>query len=194
MKKLSPMLFVGLLAAACSKKEGPVGPQGQQGEQGAPGTNGTNGAPGANGAQGVPGPQGPQGAAGTANVIYSAWTKKTNANWVNWNTIAATTTLEAPAMTAALIGNGTVLVYMRYNLVVYPLPYALNANIGSVDFSFVPGVITVRNYIDFVKLAKPIGDADFRYVLIPGGAAARQSAPVDYNNYEAVKAYYHLPE
>ncbi len=190
MKKLIPMLFVVLLASACSK-EGPIGPQGPAGTDG---TNGTNGAPGAQGSQGPAGPQGPQGNTGTANVIYSGWTKKTNANWVNVNTTASTTTLEAPALTADLLSSGTVLVYIRYNLVVYPLAHTFNANIGTIDFSIVPGVITIRNYIDFVKLVKPLGDADFRYVLIPGGTQARAAAPVDYKNYEAVKAYYNLPE
>ncbi|WP_198674008.1 hypothetical protein [Chitinophaga alhagiae] len=181
------MLFVVLLASACSKE----GPQGPAGTAGTNGTNGTNGAPGA---QGPAGPQGPQGNAGTANVIYSGWIKKTNADWVNVNTTASTTVVAAPALTANLLGNGTVLVYMRYNLVVYPLAHTFNANIGSVDFSVVPGQITVRNFIDFVKLVKPLGDADFRYMLIPGGTQARAEAPVDYKDYEAVKAYYNLPE
>jgi hypothetical protein len=35
----------------------------------------------------------------------------------------------------------------------------------------------------------------YKYVVIPGTQAGRQSAPpVDYNDYEAVKRYYNLPD
>lgn len=66
-------------------------------------------------------------------------------------------------------------------------------------------------YINFVVTERldKITDADyffsnvfigtnyyFRYILIPGGVNInnRVAAPVDYNDYEAVKAYYTIPE
>ncbi len=174
------VLAITFLAVSCTKEgpEGPAGATGAQGPTGAAGTNGTNGATGATGPQGPVGPvgpAGPQGPAGTANVIYSSWTTVVNAAWTGMGTNSITYTLTAPGVTASILNQGVLLVYLNYNTTQYrQLPTNDIANNGggaiTFDFNANVGSILLRGYRTGSVISGLV-DLNFRYVLIPGGVA-----------------------
>lgn len=202
-KTASLLLGFILLLAACAK----TGPQGPTGAAGANGTNGSNGAPGATGAQGpagatgatgaqgpagANGATGPQGPAGTANVIYSAWENVRNpaspfpvffSDTVINGSNMLVNDLSAPGLTAAIVNNGVILVYMNTNSSAFPLPYRSFNNLlhdnATVSFIPTPGLIFITvyddantNFASTFPLFNPFsGQVSFRYILIPGGVA-----------------------
>lgn len=172
MKKrnLKPRLIALLLTVmliSC-EKEGPIGPEGPAGPQGA---------------QGIAGPKGDQGDAGTANVIYSDWMdvkfNRTGSFWL--------TSFNTPKLTQEIVDHGLVIVYYKHTAsgFVYKLNYALD------DIYIIQQI-----KVGFIRLFSSFNASDpFRYVLIPGGAQARQSGPAaDLNDYHAVCGYYGIPE
>ncbi|WP_276482491.1 hypothetical protein [Paraflavitalea pollutisoli] len=178
------------------------------GKDGEPGPAGPAGANGANGATGPAGPAGPQGPAGSgsSNVIYSAWldvaympdTVHTAGGKID--TVGYYATIDAPKLTLTHINQGEVKVYINRNTAaspeIIPLPYAgLNGlNIGITAYekgidlysNGVVGTFTDRNGVKYQQ---------YRYIIIPGGTAARSAnATIDWNNYAAVKAYLGLQD
>jgi hypothetical protein len=181
-----------LLLASCSK-------DGAKGDTGPAGPAGPTGAAGAAGVQG---------AAGTANVIYSAWIDVifdpvVDSTVTPLDTIAWTAEIPAAKLDNAILTNGEVKVYMNVstsdNPAVFPLPitdlFALTG-VQNVNLYFIPGAIELYSTEDASTFTTTGGKKawQFRYVLIPGGTAARSSKIIDWNNYAAVKAYLGLKD
>jgi hypothetical protein len=186
--KIKPYYFLLILCSvvliACKKgdigPEGPIGPQGPQGEQGA---------------------QGPRGNPGTANVIYSNWASLAH-NYRDSTIDLANRRINhiaVPQLTQAIMNNGVVLVYMRFNTTQFmQLPYtitSINAPIV-MDYLAVVGkiIITRYNTLTAQPYALP-SHLQYRYILIPGGTLAGGKM-VDPRtlDYETVKKLYNIPD
>ena len=104
---------------------------------------------------------------------------------------------------------GIVLLYFRFqNNVVYQLPHSDHNN-QNYKYGFpvyfensgeIRIVIESTNGTTLTE-AEALGNTHllkFKYVLIPGGlpvsSTGRMNSPVDYSDYEAVKAYYNIPD
>lgn len=175
------VLSIVFVMVSCSK-EGDAGPAGADGPAGPAGPSG---------------PQGPKGDTGTANVIYSDWLDvayETDADSATW--IAQ---IDAPKLTGDMLSKGEVKVYVNLGLaadpVIAPLPYFDGAFI--INVRFVEGLIAMisnANLSTFTDEDSGAKVQQVRYVLIPGGTAARQSAGIDWNNYQQVKKYLNLKD
>ena len=164
-----------LLLASCSKDgaKGDTGPAGPAGPTGAAG------------AAGVAGP------AGTANVIYSEWT-----DTLTYFLTSATTTdtifgdLTVPKLTADILNHGDIKVYVNLGSDTDPfvisLPYT-GGDGGYVLPYFFIGGIEIESNLNIVG-------APLRYILIPGGTAARTYKQINWNSYAEVKAYLGLKD
>jgi hypothetical protein len=174
-------------------------------EDGETGAQGPAGVQGETGPQGPVGPPGEPGEPGTANVIYSSWQPFETDRWSELVSFLFQNrriyTVEEPRIDQSILDGGTVAVYVRFgnfNNIVQPLPviqsitqlrnqhmsYYLQLNqilitLFNEDRSD-PGVIGTIN--------------SYRYVIIPGGTPAGRMAPVDMEDYEAVKDYYNIPD
>ncbi|MBC8035081.1 MAG: hypothetical protein H7Y03_13090 [Chitinophagaceae bacterium] len=183
MKKLtfnlSWALVLGmLLFSACKGDDGGVGPAGPAG------------------AAGTPGPSGSAGPAGTANVTYSAWLD------VTFDSLGFAS-IRAPKLTASILNQGDVKVYFNFNTsadpFIVPLPCSVTngalPNIEITPFLSIDTIGLESNYL-LSTATNPAGAKirQFRYILIPGGTAARKANDVDWKNYEAVKAYLGLKD
>jgi hypothetical protein len=115
---------------------------------------------------------------GTANVIYSAWTGFDSA--VRDTTIDSSNLkiadIDAPQITQEILDEGVVNVYMDFSADVYPLPYTSYAGGIGNTIDFLPRL----NLIHITRFAfdnsASVGFAsslEFRYVIIPGGVAAK---------------------
>ncbi len=187
MKKLTFTLMATVMSSimlfsACSK-EGPAGPAGATGAQGPAGATGT------------------AGPAGTANVIYSAWTDVT---YIPIDEDEDGTTdffyseIEAPKLDLSILGTGEVKVYFNLGTqgdpYIVPLPYS-----DLILTAFFLNTIELNAGANFSTTTNDAGEKvrQYRYVLIPGGTAARQKAgtvAVDWNNYQVVKDYLQLAD
>lgn len=172
------MLAAMLMVSAC--KKGDPGPQGEKGDKGD---------------TGAPGPTGSKGDAGTANVLYSAWLDLTfsqdQASGVFFKQITE------PKITDNILSTGEIRVYINLgtaaNKVVSILPYVEGDAqivpyyfVGSIELDANVNASTVTNTTTGAK------NRQYRYIIIPGGASVRRN--VDWNNYEAVKAYLGLKD
>lgn len=181
---------VVLFFAACSKDgdQGPAGPAGPAGPGGIPGATG---------------PKGDSGAPGSANVIYSAWQNVAfapadtifNQNG-SINTILFGATLNAPKLTAPLLANAAINVYINLGTAATPFIQAL----PYVDeYGYLIRFVAYAGKIDLIANA-PISTTDtdklyqYRYVIVPGGVNARTSAGIDWNDYAQVKKYLKLKD
>ena len=156
---------------------------------------------GDDGAQGPPGPAGPAGPAGspgpagTANVIYSDWLDAldflpiTDTNGTIVDTIGYFVDIPATKLTIDILNKGEIKVYVNANTpadpFVYPIPY--NDGLIFIDASFTVGTITLTSNAD-------LSDIPFRYILIPGGEAARNPHSIDWNDYKQVQKYLGLKD
>jgi hypothetical protein len=179
-----------VLLTACTK-EGPAGPAGAAGPAGP---------------TGPAGGQGPKGDTGTANVIYSNWLDVTfDADTVQNGTIIDTvgfsTLINAPKLTNTILSTGEIKVYWNYGTaaspVVFPLPLDL-ATFNGVYLSpfFQVGSIALISNADLSTFSPAANTKrfQFRYVLIPGGTPSGRMATVNWNDYNAVKAYLGLKD
>lgn len=215
-----PLVLLFLCLTSCSKEEGEQGPQGPQGEQGVQGPQGEQGEQGPQGEQGLPGeqgdpgpegpqgPQGEQGDPGTANVMYSEWMDQV------WNftdgTNFKTMLIEDENLTDAFLeGGGIVLGYFRFQEnVPFPLPYQnFTANNirsfyavhfqteGNVRFS-IQSTDGTDLTDDEVNGTGPGINAQFKYVLIPGGTAlsAKGAASLEQLSYRELCKFLNIPE
>ncbi len=179
-------LAITVIIAGCSK-DGDTGPAGPAGPAGPTGAAGAAGVPGA------------QGAPGTANVIYSAWIDTadfrpdTIMTGPVIDTIGYFANISAPKLDLDMLNKGEIKVYVNLGSdtdpVVFPLPF----NNGNVFID----VIFFLNGIQIYSNADLTGLVPFRYVLIPGGTAAR-NAPgqktINWNNYKEVQQYLGLKD
>ena len=165
-----------VIAAACSK----TGPAGATGPAGPAGPAGTTGAAGA------------AGPAGTANVIYSDWTTPafvadTQHNGAVIDTVGSHYSWTAAKLTADILNKGEIKVYINLGTTaapdVLPIPYFDGQIIVNDEFSLSTIFMYSNVYISGIP---------FRYILIPGGTAARSA--VDWNNYASVKKYLNLKD
>jgi hypothetical protein len=193
MKRMTLQILVTFLVAiaisfsSCSK-EGPVGPQGEQGPQGAQGAQGSQGDP------------------GTANVIYSNWLNvsfdaDTVHNGAVIDTIGFYSTIEAAGLDNSILTSGEIKVFLNLGTAddayVVPLPYFSPYNGITIEPSFYVGNIDIYSNIDAGTAQDQSGNIfqQYRYILIPGGTAARKSgSQVDWNDYASVKKYLNLKD
>ncbi len=168
-------LVVVLTLVSCKKGDtGPAGPAGPQGTQGT---------------------QGVQGVAGTANVIYSPWIDTTtfkvldtlhNGAVIDTFWIAD---ISAPKLTADILNQGEIKTYVNANTTADPVVYPLPFNNGAIFID----VVYATGLIELTTNANLAG-VPFRYVVVPGGTAARSYKSINWNNYSEVKAYLHLKD
>ncbi|MBC9931820.1 collagen-like triple helix repeat-containing protein [Chitinophaga qingshengii] len=181
-----------LFTTSCSKK-GDAGPAGQQGQKGDKGDKGDTGA---GGSKGDP---------GTANVIYSDWLdvpfKPDTVHMAGGriDTIGWYAGISAPKLSVSLLTSGEVKVYINLGTaadpVVAPLPYNEGNGIYIRYVAFKESLqldanVNAGTYLNNAG-AKVL---QYRYILIPGGTAARKANAVDWNNYKAVKDYLGLKD
>lgn len=176
------MLAATALFTAC-QKEGPAGPAG------------------ATGPAGPAGPTGPKGDTGVANVIYSAWLDVPfTAEVDQGDTLGFNATINATKLTAAILNNGDVKVYVNLgttaNPAVAPLP--LDALLFGVLISpyFQVGKINLiaSENVSTQTVAGGQKTLQYRYILIPGGTASGRMMNINWNNYAEVKAYLGLKD
>lgn len=115
---------------------------------------------------------------GTANVIYSAWTTFDSA--VRDTTIDSSDLkvgdIDAPQITQEILDEGVVNVYMDFSGDVYPLPYTSYAGGAANTIDFLPrlNLIHVTRFTHDNSASVGFASSlEFRYVLIPGGVAAK---------------------
>ncbi len=178
------VVSAALLFTAC--KKGDTGPAGEKGDKGDTGANG------ATGSTGKP---------GSANVIYSEWLD------VTFNAVDTffEASIDAPKIVDSIIAKGEVKVYWNINTSTAPaivaLPYADNGLIFGAKDLFVFPIIQAGNI--FIESTYNVGTRpstndpnipvwQYRYVIIPGGMAARSG--VNWNDYNQVKAYLGLKD
>jgi hypothetical protein len=190
MKKMSlyALLLCGICIFAACGKDGDVGPAGEQGETGAAG------------------PQGEKGADGTTGIIYSNWLD------VRYNpitgdfdgdnlldTAAYEISIDVPKLTDEILTNGDVKVYVNLGSAatpnIVPLPFFDIFGGYSINPSYATGKITLLATHGFNTYEdEGVKIQQYRYVLIPGGTAARTAKVIDWNNYKAVKEYLQLAD
>ncbi len=169
MKKLiSPLLFISACFIFLIACKGPAGPAG---------ATGATGPVGPTGATGATGPTGATGATGTANVIYSNWITVTNAEWSNTGQLATSHNkdLSAPGVTAAIVNQGVVLVYMYFDVpnTIRLLPWFDGTFLISHFVEHVQvGTIRVgTRRFDNAAFVNNYAPIYYRYILIPGGVS-----------------------
>ena len=166
-------LLLVALAVTCSMTACQKGKDGDVGPQGATGPKGDTGA------------QGPKGDPGTANVIYSPWIA---VNFTGSGT-SYTGSITAAGITQAVLDKADIRVYWNEGGRVLSLPYS--QVLGGVTYS-----VHQRFYVGRIDLiaSYAISSQQMRYVIIPGAVPTGRQAAVDRSDYEAVKAYYHIPD
>ena len=188
-----PLLAVTLLFANCKK-----------------GDDGATGPAGPAGANGAAGPQGPQGDPGTANVIYSAWLDvafiaDTVHNGATVDTVGYHADIIPTKLDSAMLSNGEMKVYFNFGSAsdpdVVPLPFIFPLNDGSgltayLNVDFLIQDILLTSNIDLSSVESGgIKFWQYRYILIPGGTVTTRTVrQPDWNNYNAVKAFYGLKD
>lgn len=188
------------LLTACSKEgpQGQTGPAGPQGPQGPAGTNGTNGKDGTDGTTGATGPKGATGATGTANVIYSSWMYAHNfGDSTIDNSALKVGYIDAPKLTSTILNSGEVKVYFTYGGGTFTLPYTSNAGGKPNIISYTPmlnKILIYRFTFDNTNSIALSTLLQYRYIIIPGGVAARKSTGVNWDNYAEVAAYYNFKD
>lgn len=180
----APLLFlaVALLMASCGK-DGSTGPKGDTG------------------ATGPAGPAGPKGDDGTANVIYSDWLTVAFKPDTVHDTQGAIDTLgfyadiDIAKLDETLISTGELKVYLNFNTpadpVVTSLPYFDVYSGLNITATFFTGGVELYSNGDASTWTDNSSNLrwQYRYVLIPGGTAARKAKTVDMSDYKAVKAW-----
>jgi len=146
-----------------------------------------SGKDGAVGPQGEIGLQGPKGDPGSANVIYSPWITTT---FTGSGTLY-TGNITAPKITQEMLDKADIRMYWNEGGRVLSLPYA--EVFGTTAYT-----VHQRIYVGRIELraSYALTTQQFRYVIIPGGVPSGRaaSAGVDRSDYQAVKAYYGIPD
>ncbi|SEW54402.1 hypothetical protein [Chitinophaga arvensicola] len=183
-------LFAALVAFAACSKDGAQGPAGNPGAAGPAGPAGPAGA------------NGPKGDTGVANVIYSQWLNVTFDTIRDQNNVATTDGfvgfVDVPKLTKDILTKGTINVYFNLDSAdhpyIVPLPYV--DPYLFVSFRAEEGGLTIIASHDFSSGNFPGQKIiqQFRYVLIPGGVAARSANVVDWKDYKSVQRYLGLKD
>ena len=191
MKKLTfqiaAIAFVAasILFASCSK-EGPAGAAGPAGPAGPAGG------------------QGPKGDDGTANVIYSEWLDvayeaDTLHDGATIDTIGFITTIDVPQLDNAILTSGEIKAYVNLNSadepVIAPIPYFSIFDGVSIEPVYYLNSIELYSNLDASTItSQGVKFRQYRYILIPGGVAARKASSIDWNDYNQVKKYLNLKD
>ena len=208
------LLAIAFIAVNCTK-EGPEGPAGATGAQGPVGASGSTGPAGPTGPTGPAGPTGPTGPTGTANVIYSAWTDINGANWgpatVFFGVNQRTYPVAVASITAAILNQGVVLVYMHFagdnpntaHLLPFVFNYILPSGQQMRSDIWLAGFDIVYHNISAVAadpgtIPTAAGLNQYRWIVIPGGVlGVRGSTTADQlkaMSYHDVCSLFHIPE
>jgi hypothetical protein len=180
---LFAVVAIFIFLDACKAEKGEVGPAGATGAVGA------TGATGAKGDKGDKGDTGAVGATGNANVIQVSYASRTHTGAsLNYNLPAT--------ITKAIFDNSAYFVYVsNVDGNTYSLPgwFTGGTNtyrVGTLVSTGVQGV--------FISRVAGTGSDIFnttRIVIIPANdLRTGRKAAVDYTDYEAVKAFYHLKD
>jgi hypothetical protein len=166
-----------IISIGCEGPEGPTGPDGAQGPQG------------------EIGPEGPEGPPGTANVIYSDWITLSDLEAPSDTSFLGRTynkwEIPAPEITQEIIDQGVILVYFSLTGTILPLPTTFGgSNPIYITFApFQPGTLSIlAQNLDNTTIGLN-NDIQFRYIIIPGGTAAKQALP-DFSNYHETMEFY----
>ncbi|KQC30097.1 collagen-like protein [Flagellimonas eckloniae] len=196
-------LYIILIIAltGCSSEDGAVGPQGPQGVPGEDGSQGIQGE------QGLQGPGGTDGMDGNANVIYSDWFFP---DWNEFDAPRAKRMIVTDPEFGQNYDDGVILFYwITNNGSTFLVPWNSYSTItGALNISRsmnVRGIsgdvwITIRRYDQDFEVRDTFGQFEgiiynrLRYVIIPGNINVSGKSTLDYNDYEAVKAFYNLPD
>ena len=130
-----------------------------------------------------------------STVVFSNWITKVQSDWTGFGSSEVKTNITTSSLTDAVRDRGLVLVYYEDPAgMVHSLPYTYLAYLQTFDFTFMTGKIELFVKMENVAISG-IADIRVRYILIPASSfgntgSQRSLPPVDYNNYEAVCAYY----
>ncbi|WP_282159725.1 hypothetical protein [Ulvibacterium marinum] len=203
--KVMGLIIFTIAFLSCSTEDGEdgaIGPVGPQGEQGLIGPQGEQGEQGPAGVDGQNGQDGTDGEDGTANIIFSEWMR---ADWNDVDT-AQLKTMHVPVTEISsneLRSRTLVYMYLRQfgTNSIYTMPGTGRWSNTWYSFTFgstTPGFegIVIRlestNGVDLTEFQYSAFRGNmFRYILIPESAQAGKS---NYSDYEAVKAFYNLPD
>ena len=186
---LLSLAAVVLSCGACSK-EGDAGPAGETG---------------------APGPVGPAGPAGAdgAGIIYSGWLDVAydpivgdyDDDGLEDDTAAYETIIPAEKLTTDILTTGEIKVFINIGTaddpVIYPLPYTDLFAGYSINPTFAAQeiyLLATNSFQTFTDSEDGKKYQQYRYILIPGGTAARAGKKIDWNNYSEVKAYLKLKD
>ncbi|MBD3616069.1 MAG: hypothetical protein HUJ22_05800 [Gracilimonas sp.] len=139
---------------------------------------------------------------GTANVMYSSWTYLDSA--VRDTTIDSSNMkigdINAPQLTQEILDTGVVNVYMQFSNYIYPLPYTGYAGGITNTMDFLPRL----NLIQITRFTHDNSGSvgfnsslQYRYVLIPGGVAAKSKMSKDQiktMSYQEAKKRFGIPD
>ena len=137
------------------------------------------------------GDTGPKGDTGVANAIYSAWETVTFSGAVlqSGDTVAVGT-ITAPNITKDVLDKAVIKVYANLGTaaapVIVPIPYTDFVNFIWVNLDIEVGKINLMSNVD--------GTAPYRYIIVEGSVPSGRSATVDWNDYNAVKKFYNIPD
>ncbi len=220
MKKnllLFAMICTTLFLTSCSK-DGPQGPEGIKGEIGAlgqkgdkgdkgdagpkgtTGNTGGTGSTGSTGSTGTTGNTGPKGDPGNANVkVYSK--DILNETWTVEGTIpVGLLKLEIPApnvLTRNAINNHVILVYVEssdFGYIWSLLPYYTDRNIR-VQYDLREGLLILKRDQNGQAKTQSIFSKVRIVVIEPTSSGTiNRKTPIDFKDYNAVKAYYNLED
>lgn len=214
IKQCTLLLFLSVFIFSCTKEgaDGPAGANGRDGNNGSNGSNGKDGKDGKNGNANVI-----SGAFILDNNRFArdSWTIRNGNVTVSYPAKVANVSI--PSLTEDVFRNGTVLLYMKIPAGFatlpdswVPLPHSVSGhNQGYLiitHYSYKTAMVQV--YYMYQRTdnasnatvpdvtAAVVPTQEYKYVVIAGNAAtnAKTKPPVDYNNYEAVKTFYQLPE
>ncbi|WP_293691678.1 collagen-like protein, partial [Spirosoma sp. 48-14] len=161
------ILSMTLLMAVCILQTACKGPQGEVGPAGP------------TGASGAAGP------AGNANVIQITYGSKTHSG--------SELSYDLVGITASQINNAAYFTYVTSNGVIYSLPGATSG--GDKTYKAAINPSTLKLYINRVVGSGSETFTVTRLLVIPASDLKNgRKAAVDYSDYNAVKAYYNLPD
>lgn len=171
-------MTVLVLATACTKESG-VGPEGATGPQGPQGVAGP---------QGPAGPAGPQGQPGNADVRQITFGSK---NWAN--TVGTSVSLTLNGVNQETAEKSAFFTYLKADGNWYPVPGEVSSYGEFRTYLIASANSTL--YVKRVTAGSVLNATAVRVLLIPANALtnARQAA-IDFNDYEAVKKAYNLPD
>lgn len=205
LAKMILLLCIGFSLVSCSKTgpEGPAGLNGNNGEDGKDGKNGNANVVTANFTL------------NNSQFQRDSWSIRRSNGVTSY--AARMANVAVPSLTEDIFRNGTVLVYMKIPAGSAinpdswtPLPHTVSGSNSAylvlTTYSYKVGMLQVyyvHQHTDNAAIGTvpfvsdvTIATQEYRYVVIAGTAAGNSvvAPPVDLNNYEAVKAFYHLPE